>query len=177
MKSPFIDRKAQSFTIQSIGTIAIALLVVAVIMTINTTILEKIKKTTDDDSSNFGNTTLTWVANNTPMALDTNARLTGGGSVFNGTGTGNLIPAAFWSINISDDSIKLLNVTNQTWSTADLVADPDVFIGSTARNITSFGVDGQLQMAEFIPTIAIIAIAAVLIGIVMVMFGRRKLVV
>jgi len=47
-------------------------------------------------------------------------------------------------------------------------------INSTAYNATGYGSSGLTTMAEFIPTIAIVAVAAIVIGIILVFFGRRE---
>jgi len=88
-----LKKKAQRFTINDLGTIAIALVVAAVILGLGATILEKIQGT-------------------------------------------------------------------QT-------------LNGTAFNATGFGLTGMNTMAEFIPTIAIVAVAAIVIGIILVFFGRR----
>jgi len=88
-----MKKKAQAFTISDLGTIAIALVVAAVILGMGATILEKIKKTQTDE---------------------------------------------------------------------------------TAKNASQFGLDGLTTMAEFIPTIAIVAVAAIVIGIILVFFGRGR---
>ncbi len=87
------SKKAQAFTIADLGTIAIALVVAAVILGMGATILEKIKSTQSDE---------------------------------------------------------------------------------TAKNATQFGLDGLSTMSEFIPTIAIVAVAAIVIGIILVFFGRQR---
>ena len=174
MKNIFGSKKAQqTFTIGSIGQIAIALLVVAIVIGLSSTILEKVKKTADDNGGNTGNLTLTWSGNNTAISFSSE-RLTGGASVFNGTGDANDIPSTNWVIVPANGTIIFHNDTNETWDTSALVINADTLIGSAAFNITGFGVDGQTTLAEFIPTIAIIAIAAVVLGILLVMFGRRK---
>ena len=88
-----LGKKAQAFTIADLGTIAIALVVAAVILGMGATILEKIKDTQSDES---------------------------------------------------------------------------------AQNASQFGLDGLGTMAEFIPTIAIVAVAAIVIGIILVFFGRGR---
>ena len=88
------NKKAQAFTISDLGTIAIALVVAAIILGMGATILEKIRGT-------------------------------------------------------------------QT-------------INDTAYNSSGYGLSGISTMAEFIPTIAIVAVAAIVIGIILVFFGRPR---
>jgi len=89
-----LNKKAQAFTINDLGTIAIAIVVAAVILGMGGTILEKIQDT-------------------------------------------------------------------QT-------------INGTAYNSTGYGSTGLVTLAEFIPTIAIVAVAAIVIGIILVFFGQRR---
>jgi len=92
------NKKAQrSFTISDLGTIAISLVVAAVILGMGATILSKLQEQT----------------------------------------TGN--------------------------STA----------GTASFNASRNGIEGLTTMAEFIPTIAIVAVAAIVIGIILVFFGRQ----
>ena len=88
-----LSKKAQSFTINDLGTIAIAIVVAAVILGMGGTILEKIQGT---------------------------------------------------------------QTTNQA-----------------AYNSSGYGLSGLTTLSEFIPTIAIVAVAAIVIGIILVFFGRR----
>lgn len=45
---------------------------------------------------------------------------------------------------------------------------------SSAYNASDHGMQGMLVLAEFIPTIAIVAVAAIVIGIILVFFGRGR---
>lgn len=45
--------------------------------------------------------------------------------------------------------------------------------GTVAFNVSRFGIDGLSTIAEFLPTIAIVAVAAIVIGIILVFFGRQ----
>ena len=89
-----MHKKAQAFTISDLGTIAIALVVAAIILGMGATILEKIRDTQTTDK--------------------------------------------------------------------------------VAYNSSSYGLTGLSTLAEFIPTIAIVAVAAIVIGIILVFFGRPR---
>ena len=45
--------------------------------------------------------------------------------------------------------------------------------GTAAFNVSRFGIDGLNTIAEFLLTIAIVAVAAIVIGIILVFFGRQ----
>ncbi len=47
-------------------------------------------------------------------------------------------------------------------------------VNGTAYNASNSGIEGLSTMAEFIPTIAIVAVAAIVIGIILVFFGRPR---
>ena len=47
-------------------------------------------------------------------------------------------------------------------------------INGTAFNSSGFGLTGMVTMSEFLPTIAIVAVAAIVIGIILVFFGRPR---
>jgi len=90
-----LSKKAQAFTINDLGTIAIAIVVAAVILGMGGTILEKIQGT---------------------------------------------------------------QTTNQA-----------------AYNSSGYGLSGLTTLSEFIPTIAIVAVAAIVIGIILIFFRRKEL--
>ena len=46
-------------------------------------------------------------------------------------------------------------------------------VNGSAFNTSGYGLTGMSTMAEFIPTIAIVAVAAIVIGIILLFFGRR----
>jgi len=50
----------------------------------------------------------------------------------------------------------------------------DQKVNGTAYNTTSFGLSGIATMASFVPTIAIVAVSAIVIGIILVFFGRGR---
>lgn len=46
--------------------------------------------------------------------------------------------------------------------------------GTSAYNASTYGLSGLSTMSSFIPTIAIVAVAAIVIGIILVFFGRGR---
>ena len=88
-----LGKKAQAFTISDLGTIAIALVVAAIILGMGGTILDEIQDTQTVDTASY--------------------------------------------------------------------------------NSSAYGLTGLVTLSEFIPTIAIVAVAAIVIGIILVFFGRR----
>jgi len=170
-------RKAQQkFNIASIGTLAIALLVVAVILGLNTTILEKIKKTADDNSATIGaNESFGWPGNNTITEYTGQTGVILGSVVVYSNVT---LLVAGVNLTVNTTGVYILNQTavasSNSFNLLLYNMTYDYSIGSNTRNITTFGIDGQTQLVQFVPTIAIVAMAAIVIGIILVFFGRRK---
>ena len=165
----------QQMNISSIGSIAIAILVAVVILGLGATILQKIQATQKDTSVTVGdNDSFAWPGNNTEVGFS-QSRVNAGSVVLYCNAT--ILTSGNFSATSS--GISIINTT-----LGDLGLELDLcnfnisfshLIGSEARNATGFGIDGVVDMAEFVPTISLIAVAAIVIGIVLVMFGRRKL--
>ena len=180
------NRKGQQqLGINSIGAIAMAILIGVVIMGLGGTVLQKIQETQSDNTAST-NETITWTGNNTNMSLVQSRINTGSiilynnGSIVNkGTGDNANYSAGESFINIINTS-GINNaggpkgVNGSDWITSDLNVSYSYLIGSQARNTTGFGLTGILTFSEFVPTIAIIAAAAIVIGILLLFFGRRR---
>ncbi len=163
----------EKFTLAGFASIAIALLIAAVILGMGATILDKIQTTQSDDSATIGtNESFSWVENNSVFSVVQSrinnvimyCNVTLMGSGVNYTVVGDTIRVQNQTAAPSVDSFQNC-FYNVTYSYS---------FGSAARNSTGFGLTGIVVMSEFIPTIAIVAVAAIVIGIILVMFGRRK---
>ena len=182
MNSSYYNRKGQTqLGISSIGVIALSLLVAAVILGVGGTILEKIQNTQTDLSNFFGNETLTWAGNNTAMGLAEGRIITSSLILYNnativnkGSGDDANYTVSSGSITIINSSAGPTGVRGSDLVTSDLNVSYNYNYGSEARNSSDFGLQGVSTIAEFIPTIALVAVAAIVIGIVLVMFGRRR---
>ena len=157
--------------IEGIGTIAISLLIAAVILGLGANILTSIKDTAEDNTAAFGNQSLTWGGNNTAVSF-TNARVVTSSVVLYNNGT---------TINqgtnytVTEGAITILNTTSTVnWVEAAINVSYNYRFGSAERNVTDQGIVGQVTMASFLPTIALVAIAAIIIGFVLVMFRRKQ---
>lgn len=64
----------------------------------------------------------------------------------------------------------ILQEIQATTDTDVNLSDPGTF--NVAFNTTAFGLTGLLTLSSFVPTIAIVAAAAIVIGIILVFFGR-----
>ena len=177
MKGLLKCRKGQqALTITSIGVIAITLVVAVVILGLGGTILEKIQGTQTDNSNTIpDNESWTWPGNNTLQAFEQDRVIQSSVVVWGNTtlltlNTNYTVDVSgVYIINLSDGSagsyeLELL-IYNMTY---------DYNYGSEAYNSSNYGMTGVATFSEFIPTIAIVAMAAIIIGIVMIMFGRRR---
>lgn len=177
----------QQLNIASIGTIALTLVVAAVVLGLGATILDKIQGTQTDNTGAYGNQTLVWAGNNTliglqPRIVTSSVALYNNGSIVN--------PGAGVSPNytVSTNGITIINTSSGTgglsggpkginssdWITDKLNCSYNYYIGSDAYNSTQYGLAATTTVAEFIPTIAIVAAAAIVIGIILVFFGRKR---
>jgi len=181
MGTIFTNRKAQ-LGINDIGNLVFAVLIGAIVLGLGATILDKIGTTQTDKSVLLANNeSLTWKGNNSPYSFIQEAVDTGSVVVYfeafkinkgrNYTFSGN-------SLTIINETV-LFNGSDGSTDTASTIVTSKINItysyniGSAALNTTKFGLTGVGTMAGFIPTIAIVAISAVVIGIILVFFGRR----
>ena len=178
MNSFYYNRKGQTqLGISSIGVIALSLLVAAVILGVGGTILEKIQNTQTDLSNFFGNETLTWAGNNTAMGLAESRIITSSLILYNNATIVNRGSGDNANYTVASGSITIINISGPlpfSWVTSDLNVSYSYNYGSDARNSSDFGLIGVVTFAQFIPTIAIVAAAAIVIGVVLIMFGRKK---
>lgn len=162
-----MSNKAQ-MNLANLGNIAIALVLAVVIIGVMATILATLQDTQDDNSATRDvNESFTFI-NGTKQGF-TEGTVTSV-TVYNET---NIATTGF---TFTDDGITFTLGEDLNWTTdADGINVTYTYtIGSTARNITLQGQGANLTMASFIPTIAIVAISAIIIGLVLVMFRRRQ---
>jgi len=172
MESLFTNRKGQG-GINAIGALAMAVLIGAVILGLGGTILDKIKTTqSDNQATTANNESLTWAGNNTAISLTQQENIVADSeTVYNAT---DKFSTSEYVFNATSATIIFFNQTNGTWLTDSLNITYKYRIGSAALNTSISGLSGVNQMASFIPTIAIVAIAGLVIGILLLFFGRRK---
>jgi len=165
--------KAQGM-LAGLGAIVISLVIVTIILGILPIILVEMQTTQLDQSATTGtNETWTWTANNTLQPFV--------------QGRVNTASVIVWC-NITQLTVNTnYTVSSEGVTVVNYSADGEpAFVencnynmsynynyGSDARNISGTGLTANLTLARFIPTIAIVAIAAIIIGIILIMFGRN----
>lgn len=160
-----------AFTINDLGPMAIAILTVAVVLGLGASILSSFQTSQTDLAASYGNETLTWTGNNTAMGLS-EARVIASSVVLYNNGTlvnqGN-------NYTVGSNTITVVNTTSTvTWVTSDLNATYSYQYGSYARNSSDYGLTGVTTLASYVPTIALVIIASIVIGIILVFFSRRE---
>ena len=168
--------------ISSIGAIAITILIAVVMLGLGATILEKIGNTqTDNSATLLNNESLAWAGNNTAISLGQGNIISGtealynNGTIVNRGGTlGNYTLSTSGSITIINHTAEGAPAGQSEWVTNTLNVSYSYSIGSAAKNTSNFGSIGILTMASFIPTLAIIVMAAIVIGILLLFFGKRQ---
>ena len=173
MKGLLNYRTGQGLNLAGLGSVALALLVAAIVLGLGATILDKMQDAQTDTQTSHSNESFTFI-NDTAQGFLEGTVLTSSIKVYNGT---HLIPSSGNNYTVTVSTITFINDTDDTqWSGVadDLNVSYDYTIGSAALNSTTFGLSGMTTLSEFIPTIAIVAAAGILIGLVLVLFGRRK---
>jgi len=164
-------KKAQT-NLANLGNIAMALVVAAVIIGVMASVLVELQATQDDNQATKAtNETFTFI-NGTKQGFS-EGRVK---SVVVYNQTHVVTSVTGMSYTLFEDGITFLNDTDETeWSgeADDLNVTITYNIGSEAYNITNTGQSSNLTLANFIPTIAIVAISAIIIGLVLIMFRRR----
>lgn len=167
------SRKGQMNTINGIGQVAIAILIAAVILGLGGTILSKIQAAqTDASTTILDNQSFNWPGNNTLTSFDIERVQTGSVVVYCNISKFTLGE----NYTVSSAGVNIINLTPSGIDLSGCLYNITYTYnyGSTARNSTEFGKIGMSTMSEFIPTIAIVAMAGIVIGIILVFFGRKK---
>ncbi len=169
------SRKGQrAMNISTLGVVAISLLLAAVVLGMGGTILEKVQDTQSDDVGFNPNQSFTITNNNSETQFIEGRVLTSSVIVYSnvtkmGLGVNYTLTGSGVKV-FTDQDGDIIDDIDSTFYNMTY----DYQIGSIAFNASNFGQSGIVTMAQFIPTIAIIAAAAIVIGILLVFFGRKK---
>lgn len=168
-----LNKKGQVNTIMGIGMIAISIMVAVVILVIGPLVLTEIQGNTDNlVGTPVVNESITWPGNNTYYSLAQSDIVSGSVVLWNQTD----LMTENTDFELNGSSIKFTNKTGHAgWNTSvEFNVTYNYHYGSAAYNTTIYGMTGSTTMASFVPTVALVAIAAIVLGIIFVMFGRRK---
>ena len=167
---------AETMQVNSLLNFAILFVIISVAITLGAEILEDIRETQDDDTSvQPNNESITWTSNNTAIALKNDRLVDGTEVLYNGSKKVN--KGANYTINYTGGVIRLLNQTEWAFfnnsATLDLNLSYSKFIGSAQRNITDYGLSSQNTQAKWLPTVALVIIIAVVVGVLLTYLARR----
>jgi hypothetical protein len=162
--------------LKDISMLAITLLVTAVVIGLMSQVLASFQTNMQDSSViSASNNTLTWAGNNTAMSLVEN-RVTGvvlynNGSLVN---QGDNYTFNQYGITILNQSPSGKVGFQSEWVTDKLNVTKTYSIGSVAYNSSVYGLNTNNTIASYLPLLGLISIAAVIVGIVFVMFMRKR---
>jgi len=172
-----LNKKGQA-GINDIGSFAIAILIGAIVLGLGATILSTVQNAqTDASATTPNNQSFTWPGNDTITTFLDGRVDTGSVAVY----CNESLLSLDLNYTVSSGGVNLINISPSVGGVGGGLAlcgfnmSYSYAIGSSARNTSEFGIDGLNTMAEFIPTIAVVAIAAVVIGVILIFFGRRRL--
>ncbi len=159
----------QGFELREVAGLALVFLVIAIVISFGSTITDELQEeVTETGSATTVNSTQTGAfVNGTTVTLETypyecSISMT---NVYNGTGTEVLFASTDYSVSgcnfvwLADDEAALNLSYTATWAEGG------------GYNATVSGQDGLTTFADWLPTLALIVIAAVVIGIIVRYFA------
>ena len=168
-----------------IGTIAIALGVAVIIITLTTILVQTMRDDTNivpDNTADVRNETFTWT-NGSFIDLRQRRIVENSERVYNQTSgaccyrllknSTNLLTGSNYSMDYANGQIRINNQSTGVWNTSMNISY-SYYIGSAARNATNYGLEGQNTFASFLPIAAMAAAGALIIGIALRFFMRKR---
>lgn len=158
----------------SIGNIlpfVLIFITAAIAIGLGSDVLQEIEETQDNDEARLvNNESLTWAGNNTAIGF-AQVSVVGDSVVLYNNGSkvnkGN-------NYTVTASAITITNYSNvPEWVTSTLNVTYDYTIGSSARNATGKGLTAQNTFAKWLPTIALVIVIAIVLGILIVYLANR----
>ncbi len=167
-----IFKSRKGYELKDLFGLVLVFLVVAIAIGLGADVLTEIRDTQDNNQATLtDNESLTWAGNNTAISLTTQGDIVAGSeTVYNAT---DKFSTSEYVFNATAATIIFQNTTNATWLTDSLNITYGYLFGSAARNITKYGLTTQITFGKWLPTIALIVIIAIIIGILIVYLARR----
>lgn len=153
-------------------SIGVAIIIVVFMTIFLTTLRDMDNIVTDSIATRADNQSFTWPGNNTLVAFEheriSNLLVYGNDSLM----TENI------NYSVETLGVRILNQTAtasvNSFNTLVYNMSYDYSYGSSARNSTQLGIDGQTTFASFFPLIALALIASLVVGIVLRFFNMRQ---
>ena len=157
--------------IKDLFSYAMIILIAIIAMSLGADILQEIKDGADNDVAAHPNETLSWAGNNTPISLATGGIVSGSFILYNDN---EIMGSNNYSLDTTGGVLTPINVSESgIWITSGLNASYAYYYGSHTKNITGYGLITQITMAKWMPTIALVLIISVIIGILITYLARR----
>ena len=179
-----MSKKGQ-YTIGALGGLAIAMVVAAIIIAMGGEILEEIQDSMDTITINVSHTFSDPVQlNQTSVSINLaspttliNATYNVSNVCYNTSGNNSnqyRIPATDYNVVVSNSSIQF-NIENGAHNGSAWYCDfAATYYGTTSYNATQGGLSATETFGSWLDTIALIVVAAVVIGIIVVCFGQGR---
>lgn len=153
--------------INDLGKYAVILLTVTVVIGLMITVLSNMQTSTKTETTGVLNESHTGVAANATVSLNNNDVQTLLG-IANGTGAGNFrIGSANYTFNAADGQVTFLNAN---YSGKTLFFNYTYYTKTLGYNTSQSGISSLNQLGSNLPTLAIVLVAAIIIGIVIAYF-------
>ena len=171
-----LNKKAQSMDVGGILPIVILFIIITIALSLGSEVLTSLRDTqTNTITTTINNESLTWAGNNTRIVLsehdivDGSLLLYNNGTIFNQAGSLN------YSFIYENHSIIIRNITGGAFQiiTATLNLTYDYWIGSYPRNLTGYGLATQSTLSRWTPTIAMVIVFAIILGVIMIYLYQR----
>ena len=164
---PKVNKKAQG-GIEGISGIAITLIVLAITLGLLAAINSSFSSNMQNSVGTNPNQTFTFTSGN--GSFDLSAGKLGIASVVVYAQQPSLVLSSNnYSVNANTNTIVFFNDTATNWynGTSLVNVSYTYYIGSTARNISDMGVQSTKTVASYMPLVALVAIASILVGLAM----------
>ena len=175
MNTNTLKNSKKGFTVGEILPIVMIFLTTIIAIGLGSQVLEQMQTTQDDDVVTAANNlTLTWGGNNTAMGLGEGrvsaVILYNNGSLVN---QGDNYTFTGGSLTVLNSSPSGKVGSQSEWLTETLNVTYTYNIGSAARNATGQGLNSQNTFAKWLPTIALVIMIAIIIGILIVYLAGK----
>ena len=165
-----------AYQIDDLGKVAISIIVFVVIVGIGASILSTMQ-TAQTNSAASTYELLSWAGNNSAMGTTNCPIVPGSFTLKNNATTVN--QGDNYTVSLTGCSVTITNKSGDNWGgrsewvTSNLNFSYSYYFGSVARNATGYGLSGVNKLASFTPTIAIVVAAAIVLGAITLLFGRK----
>jgi hypothetical protein len=168
-------KNKRGYQIGDLMPLVVTFIVIAVALALGAEVLSEMRTTQDDNEAAYGNQTLVWGGNNTGIGLAEAGALAGSFVLYN---NGAKIARGEGDQVNYTGSRGIITITNYSGSGVEWITDAlnlsyDYGYGSYARNITGYGLDANTTMSKWLPTIALVIVIAIILGILIVYMARR----